>query len=333
MTDRLGSLHGIAKAAHPLVRGALGRGCRAQCQRQPTQHGGHGGSGERLRKRGQPQQPPMLGRHRRHRPGEEDRVGRPPRQRDRRVADEVDRRQRRLAPAKVRAVVGDLLIELGHGPRRVDDADELAGLRPFPHVRVLPTRDRATPDAVGGQEGVREGDVHPSEQVRVRGRIRLGALGRRIGAGHAAVQAAHAGALPVRRSGVAERHHGQPLGRAGEPAERVLLVAGVLHDAGQRAGVQGLHQQRPDPADQSGQRSVDRPRRRSRPEVALVAAVRQLPHPLRRSGRVTRHDTAETGGDALTRGVGETADHHPTVQPGGGFRTSGAERHASTTRQ
>ena len=103
------------------------------------------------------------------------------------------------------------------------------------------------------EEGVGEGHVHPAQQVGIaRGVGLLDAVGV-VEAAHAAVQSADAGALAIGLRRVAEGHHGQPLSRPGEPAERVLLVARVLLHAGERRGVQGLHEECPDAADEGGQ--------------------------------------------------------------------------------
>ena len=95
--------------------------------------------------------------------------------------------------------------------------------------------------------------MHPAQQVRVARRIGPALAIRVVRAAHLAVQAAHARALAVGLCRIAEGHDGEPLCRAGQPAERVIFVARVLLHSRESSGVQGLDEEGPDTADEGGQ--------------------------------------------------------------------------------
>jgi len=66
------------------------------------------------------------------------------------------------------------------------------------------------------------------------------------------VHAVHPAGFGGNGSGGGEGRDGEPADGPRQPAERIALVARMTADSGKAAGVQGLHQQRADPADQSG---------------------------------------------------------------------------------
>ncbi len=207
------------------------------------------------------------------------------------------------SPRRTGRVVGELLLELAHAARRIDDADELSCLCPLAHVGVRPAGDRPAPHPVGGKEGVGEGDVHPPQQVRIRRRIRCRAVPAVVRADDPTVHAAHPRALAIGGRAIAERHDGQPLRGAGQSAERVGFVPRVLHHSGQGGRVQRLHQQGPHSPDDRRQGAVHGPRRRARAEVALVRPVAELAHPLGRTAGISGHDAAKARCDRRSGGV------------------------------
>ena len=216
----------------------------------------------------------MLRRHRRARTCEQQPVGRLGRERERHVLDERHRFRRGRVTPKDRAVVGDLRTKLSHAPGWVDDPDELAGLRPLADIRIRPPGDLASPDPVGREEGVGERDMHPTQEIGVGRGVGGRPLRRLVGARHLAMQALDACALSIGGSAITEGDDGQPLGRAGQPAERVGLVPRVLHDPCEGPGVEGLHEEGADPANDRREGAVHLPCSRTRSEVADIRAVR-----------------------------------------------------------
>jgi hypothetical protein len=63
------------------------------------------------------------------------------------------------------------------------------------------------------------------------------------------VHATHTSAFAISCSGVAERDNREPLGRAGKPTECIIFVTRMLHDTSEGTGVQCLHQERANSAD------------------------------------------------------------------------------------
>ena len=183
-------------------------------------------------------------------------------------------------------------VELGHGRGRAalgeaggGHPDELGRDGHLGHVLVLLGRGqrRAVPGG-GRQARLDQGSVHPDQQGRVAGRVRL--TGHRVDAADPLVDLPH----PVRRGarrGAVAVGGGQHVGRGGgEPAGRVVAPLAVLVDAGHGQRVQRLEQQRPEPGDGHGQVGVQPPRDAAGPEVAVV-------------GRVGGHARGERRGRAL----------------------------------
>ena len=114
---------------------------------------------------------------------------------------------------------------------------------------------------------------------------------------------AYSSTFTVGHRRIAERHHRQPLGGSRQPAQRVLFVPRVLHHSGERSGVQGLHQQRPDSPNERGQGPVHRPRRGARAKITGINSAGQLSHPFGGSFRITGNDATEPLGYSSSRHI------------------------------
>ena len=145
--------------------------------------------------------------------------------------------------------------------------------------------------------------MHPPQQIRVARRVGPLRTIRVVHPAHTTMQSAHAGALAVGLRGVAEGHHGEPLRRARQAPERILLVSRVLLHARECRRMQGLHEEGADAAYESGQRAVDGPRGGAGAEVARVGAVLELAHPFGLSVRITRDQPPEPARDECRGGV------------------------------
>ncbi len=180
--------------------------------------------------------------------GGEDSVRPPGDQRQRRgEQQEAGRRAGLGGPAQLRPVLADPVRELGLGAGRVG-YPELHG--DPGHVGDIPVTARLVqrlgPEpGVRAQEAVRLRDMHPGQQVRIRGGIgtavrrrpadptvdRPDPLGRRLGV-----------------AGPAERGDGEEVAGALQPSPRVAAVAGMRVHARHGQRVQGLEQQGADAA-------------------------------------------------------------------------------------
>jgi hypothetical protein len=141
---------------------------------------------------------------------------------------------------------------------------------------------------VGAQEAVRLGDVHPGQQVRVRGGVRP-PVGR--DPGDALVDRPDPRDRLPRVVGPAERRSGEKVTGPLQPAPRVAAVIRVLRHGGHGQRVQQLQQQGPDPANEHGRIPVNLADRPVLGEPALAGPVDLPP-----AGRARR------SGDPLENG-------------------------------
>ncbi len=126
---------------------------------------------------------------------------------------------------------------------------------------------------VRGEKAVEFGDVHPLEQVRIVGCVRLTARGDAV---HAAVYPMDPvdGSLGLR--GRAEGGGSQEVGRALQTPPRIAPVVGVLCDTRHRQRVKRLVQQRTEPADEHRGVAVHAADRRILGEPPRFVDVEQL---------------------------------------------------------
>ena len=147
------------------------------------------------------------------------------------------------------------------------------------------------------------GDVHPLEQVRVGGGVRRAV-------GHGADDALVDGADHVDRLlgvlGRAERGHREEPRRAGEAAPDVAAVAGVLGDGGHRLRVQGLEEDRAEPADVH---------RRVAVHAGDRAAGGEPARPRRAVDAVAVHQPVRPGDACEDRVVQPVTDGHHAAEP------------------
>ena len=73
------------------------------------------------------------------------------------------------------------------------------------------------------------------------------------------MQAAHACAFPIGLRGISEGHDREPLRRAGEPSERIVLVSRMLLHPCEGRRMERLQEKGPDSAHERGQRAVHGP--------------------------------------------------------------------------
>ncbi len=171
---------------------------------------------------------------------------------------------------------------------------------------------------MGAEERVGKNHVHPPHQVGVTGRIRLCvAIGGNIGSRDATVHAAHEGGPRVCPFAVGKRRGQHPPHRAGEAAEWVFAITRPVVNPGHSPGMQRLHQQRTDAADQHRRAAIDRPHGRPGPEVSGVIPLGQLDHPLRcaigRAGE--RREQISANPARPPQAWCSPARHQPTVVP------------------
>ena len=114
---------------------------------------------------------------------------------------------------------------------------------------------------MAAEEGFHEGNVDPAEKIGIGGAVVDGfAFGVLVFPLHALVHRIDAICFSGDRGSGGEGGHGEPANGAGEPSERVALVAGMLHHAGKAAGMESLHEKSTNAADQGGQVAVGNPR-------------------------------------------------------------------------
>ena len=131
---------------------------------------------------------------------------------------------------------------------------------------------------VGGEEAVDLGEVHPPEQMGIERRVRP-AVGR--DALDVLVDAADDPDRALGLGGRTERGRGDEVGRALQPAPRVVPVVAVLGDACHRQWVQRLQQQRPQTADEHRRVGVDATDRRVRTRTTARRVHRTAQPPVR----------------------------------------------------
>ena len=112
------------------------------------------------------------------------------------------------------------------------------------------------------------------------------------------VHAIHSGGLGADGVGGGEGGDGEPADGAGEAAEGICLVAGVVAHAGEAAGVEGLHEEGADAADEGGEVCVDDP-------GCLVGEEE--------AGVIAGVDFAKPWGDAIWVSGEEDAEAFPEV--------------------
>lgn len=199
--------------------------------------------------------------------------------------------------------------QLRLGVRRLGHAHEAPRGRPLVDVGIGAAGDRPPPRLVAGQEGVGEGQVHPLDELGV-GR-RVGAL-RPVDAAirplHALVEAPDARRLALRLRLRAVRQADDPAHGPGEAADGILTVARPVVHPGERARVQGLHQQGADAGDHGAHPAVHDPGRAVLGEESGVVALGELAHPRRGAVRIARQRreqaSAHAGDGAARSGAG-----------------------------
>ncbi len=242
---------------------------------------------------------------RRHGPVEQRAVARAQELGERRVLDEADDLVRARVGLQLAAleVAVHLRTEFGVGLGGVLDAHQPAGDRPLAHVGIGSAGDRPAPELRTPEEGVGEGEVHPAREVRVVRRVRLrDAVSVDVLAAHPLVQLPHplTGVRGLR--GVTVRDGVDPADGAGEATERVFAVAGVVGDTCERAGVQRLHEQRPDAGEDGLLAAVHGPGGGAGPEEAGVGALFELVDPGGALGGATGERVVEAGTERVGDG-------------------------------
>ena len=180
--------------------------------------------------------------------GGEDSVRPPGDQRQRRgEQQEAGRRAGLGGPAQLRPVLADPVRELSLGAGRVG-YPELHG--DPGHVGDVPVAARLVqrlgPEpGVRAQEAVRLRDMHPGQQVRIRGRIGTAVRG---GPGDPAMDGPDPLGRRLRVAGPAERGDGEEVAGPLQPSPRVAAVARMRVHARHGQRVQRLEQQGADPA-------------------------------------------------------------------------------------
>ena len=174
---------------------------------------------------------------------------------------------RQLRPERL-----DPFAQLRLGQRRVGYAEcpcDTGGIGHIPVAAALVEGVGAV-ELMGEQEAVDLGDVHPFQEVRVRGAVRPAVGGDPV---DTLVDPAHPVHRALRVGGGAERRHREERTGALQPAPRITAVVGVLGDARHRQRVKRLEQQRAQPADEHGGIGVHPP---DRPVFAEPARARRL---------------------------------------------------------
>ena len=123
---------------------------------------------------------------------------------------------------------------------------------------------------MGDQEGIREREVHPLDEVGVLSAVAAPrAVGSVVLAAHRRMEAPHT-------------------------PERIFAVARPIVHAGHRPGVERLQQQRPDTGNEGRDAGVYRPRRAVLGEETAVFASLEAQYPRRRTVRVARKRQEKT---------------------------------------
>jgi len=173
-------------------------------------------------------------------------------------------------------------------------------------VAIVRSQWCGTKSAMGGEETVHLGDVHPSEQVGISGRIVVSIAGR---AGDALVDGPYATDRLVGRRGGAEGGGGEEVRGALQSTPRIRSVVRVVRDACHRSWMKGLKQQSPQATDEHRRVRVNRS---DRPILVEPPRTRRADHLGRFRLGVGAGDSVMNGG---TEAEAEVIDqrHAPIV--------------------
>jgi len=216
------------------------------------------------------------------------------------------------------------------GLRRCVHPERSGDDRGVGHVAIAVGADQRllSVPVVNTEEAVELGDVHPQQQVRIVGRVRL-PVGRR--AGHSLVHPVDHIDRPLRLGGGPECRGREEVGGALQATPGIAAVVGVLGNPRHRQGMQRLEEQRAQPADEHRSVRVDASNRGIVVEPARLRGVEQFGV----AGRSVRTDhavadlPAQPGAHVRNHWpiVPRAGEYHPDVPdespPGAGDQPSG----------
>ncbi len=247
--------------------------------------------------------------------GGEDPVRCPGGHRQRRGEQQEPRRRPSLGgAAQFRPVLADPVRELGLGAGRVrhPELDGDPG-----HVGDVPVApglvERLGPEpGVRAQEAVRFGDVHPGQELRIRGGVGPAVRG---GPGDPAVDGLDPLGRRLRVAGPAERGHGKEVAGPLQPSPRVALEARMRRHAGHGQRVQRLEQQGADAAHEHRRVAVHPPDGAVLGEPAVTLS--QVDHLAMVRSLGTCHLLEDRRADTAPDGIGRSVHSHlPSITAG-----------------
>lgn len=154
------------------------------------------------------------------------------------------------------------------------------------------------------EEGLHESDVDPAEEVGIGGAVGDGfSFSVLVFSLHALVHRVDAICFTGDRRGGGKGRHGEPANGAGETSQGIAFVAGVFLDAGEAAGMEGLHEQGADATDECGHVAVGDPRSFIGKVESGVIARSDIGKPRWDAIRITGEEDTEAFGKEALEGV------------------------------